>query len=241
MSMPTSTQIPGWITLAEDPPVLVKEYSFGPGRANALAVGMPEGKWLIISPPPSLTRTEADAFAQQGGVVALVANNGAHHLGLGPSRALFPQAVTYAAPRAAARIRKKGQDYGELETIEKLRPLLGDRIAVVPVAGDKIGDVLLRVRTEKGVVLYAGDFIANMPQLPDKLLFRLIFRLTDSAPGLKVFKMFFTFFVADRKAACADLIRELEANPPAILVPAHGDVDSRADLGPTLLRMLRAM
>ena len=64
-------------------------------------------------------------------------------------------------------------------------------------------------------------------------------RLTDSAPGLKVFGMYFKFFVADRKAACASLIRELEKNPPAILVPAHGDVVQRPDLARTLLEMLR--
>jgi hypothetical protein len=46
---------------------------------------------------------------------------------------------------------------------------------------DKPGDVCVRVRTEKGTVFYAGDFIANMPTLTKNLLFKL----TDSAPGLE--------------------------------------------------------
>ena len=56
-----------------------------------------------------------------------------------------------------------------------------------------------------------------------------------------MFGLFFKFFVKDPKAARAFLIRELEANPPAILVPAHGDVVERSDIGPTLVGMLRAV
>jgi len=47
-------------------------------------------------------------------------------------------------------------------------------------------------------------------------------------------------FVADRKAAIDFLIRELQADPPSVMVPAHGDVVASADLATTLLGMLRA-
>jgi hypothetical protein len=234
------TMVPGWTTLAEQPPVLVKEYAFGAGRANAMAVGLPGDKWLIMSPPIELSAAEAEAFERVGPVVALVENNGSHHMGLGPCRARFSQAVTYAAPRAAARIRKKGRDFGQLEPIERLTPLLGEKVAVVAAEGDKIGDVVMLVRSERGTFFYAGDFFANIQRLPRNFLFRTIFKLTDSAPGLKVFNMFFRFFVADGKAARRFLIRELEANAPTILVPAHGDVLERGDLTPTLVGMLEA-
>ena len=235
-----TAHVPGWTTLADDPPVLIKEYAFGPGRANALAIGLPDRKWMLVSPPPTLGPADAEAFAKLGSVVALLENNGSHHLGLGPCRALFKDAVSYAMPRAAARIRKKGKDFGELEPIEKLQPLLGSRIALVPIDGDKIGDVCIRVQTDKGTLFYAGDFIANINTLPSNLLFKLFFKLTDSGPGLKVFNIFFKFFVANAKAARACLIKEIEQNPPSILVPAHGDVVTKPDLAPTLIGMLRA-
>jgi hypothetical protein len=235
-----TTHVAGWTTLADEPVVLVKEYAFGPGRANALAIGLPGRRWLIVSPPPELAREEVAGLQQLGSVVALLASNGAHHLGLGPCRVLFPQAVTYAAPRAAARIRKKGKDFGQLDPLEQLEPLLGDRVSLVSVAGDKVGDVCVRVQTERGTLFYAGDFIANLQALPSNLLFRLFFKLTDSGPGLKVFNAFFKFFVADAGAARASLVNELERHPPAILVPAHGDVVARTDLGPTLVGMLRS-
>jgi hypothetical protein len=236
----TNIIVPGWTTLSESPLVLVKEYGFGPGMANALAVLLPDRKWAIMSPPPGLSPAEVEGFRARGSVAALIENNGAHHLGLGPCRALFPEAVTYAAPRAAERIRKKGKDFGQLSSIESLRPLLGDKVSVIEVSGDKIGDVIMRVQSERGGILYLSDFIANIQKLPKNLLFRLMFKLTDSGPGLKVFGMFFKFFVSDKKAACDFLIRELEQNAPNIIVPAHGDVVERSDIGPTLVGMLQA-
>ena len=104
--------IPGWVTISEDPPVLVHEYGFGAGKANALAVLLPERKWMIVSPPPKLSPSEAKAFEEHGSVVALVENNGTHHMGLGPCRKLFPAARAYAEPQAAARIRAKNAEAG---------------------------------------------------------------------------------------------------------------------------------
>jgi len=163
-----------------------------------------------------------------------------HHLGLGPWRAQFEDAVTYASPRAAARIRKKGKDFGQLEPTEQLQPRLGDKIALIAIDGDKFGDVCVRVQTDKGTLFYAGDFIANIQTLPSNILFRLVFKLTDSGPGLKLFGAFFKFFVANGKAARACLLNELERHPPSILVPAHGDVVQKPDLAATLIGMLRA-
>ena len=99
-----TTTVPGWTTLAEDPPVLIKEYAFGPGRANAMAVRLPDRSFMIMSPSADASVAETEAFTALGGVSALVENNGSHHMGLAGWRARFPQAVTYAAPDAATRI-----------------------------------------------------------------------------------------------------------------------------------------
>jgi len=235
-----TTTISGWTTLTENPAVLVRDYAFSGGRTTAVAVSLPGHRWLLVSPPSDITAAEAEAFTAHGEVVALLEHNGSHHMGLGPWRARFPKAVTYAEPAAAARIRKKGKDFGQLEPIAALQPLLGDKVAVFAIAGCKIGDALVRVRADQGTLLYAGDFIANMQKLPSNPIGRLLFKWTDSGPGLKVFSLFFKFFVANRSVARDALIQELEKNPPAILVPGHGDVVTRADLGPTLIGMLRA-
>lgn len=234
-----TTHVKGWTTIAENPQVSIREYAFGPGKSNAMAVQLPNGKLMIVSAPTGVPKEELRELEAIGEVVALLANNGTHHLGLGPGRAAFPNATTYAAPDAAARIRSKGKDYGELKSIDALRPMLGDKVAVTPIDGCKAGDVIVRIKTEKGTLVYASDFVANINQLPSNFFFRLVFRLTDSGPGFKVFGIFFRFFVKDRGATRDHLIREIEADAPTILVPAHGDVITRTDLAPTLVSMLR--
>jgi glyoxylase-like metal-dependent hydrolase (beta-lactamase superfamily II) len=233
------TTVTGWTTLAEQPLVLLREYGFGPGKANALAVRLPNGKLLLISPPVGVPDAELKALATQGEVTALVASNGAHHLGLAPCGKAFPGAVSYATATARARILKKAKGAGRLEPIESLQPQLGDGISLVAADGCKTGDVILRVQTERGLLLYAGDFFANIATLPKNPLFRMLFKLTDSGPGFKVFRIFFKFFASDPRALRDFLVRELEARPPVILAPAHGDVVTRPDLGPTLISMLR--
>jgi hypothetical protein len=161
-------------------------------------------------------------------------------MGLPMCRKLFPNAVSYATADARQRILKRAKDPGHIEPIERLLPWLGDKVRVLAAPGCKIGDVLVHVQTERGALLYAGDFIANIEQPPKNLLFRLMFRLTDSGPGLKVFRIFFKFFVADQRALRDFLIHEIEARPPAILVPGHGATVTRSELGPTLVSMLRA-
>jgi hypothetical protein len=234
-----STNVQGWTTLAETPLVLVREYRFGPGTANALAVRMQNGQLLIVSPPCGVAPDELKSLEQQGKVTALLAINGAHHLGLGPCRKAFPEAKTYAAPAARDRILKRNKDAGDIEPLGALQPLLGDTIRVIAVDGCKLGDVLIGVETERGNILYASDFIANIQTLPKNLLFKLAFRLTDSGPGLKVFRLFFKFFARNPALVRDVLIREIEVRPPAVMVPAHGDVVSERDLGATLVGMLR--
>lgn len=227
----------GWVKLADKPLVFARSYSFGKATANALVVALPNDKLLIVSPPTRASAEELRELESHGEVIALLANNGLHHLGLAPCRAVFPNAISYAAPLAAQRIRKKGKEPGQLLSPDQLKPLLGDQVTVLQVPDGKIGDLMVRVRTDKGVLLYAGDLIANMPSLPPALVPRLLFKLTNSAPGLKLFNFYIKLFIKNRKAALAFLLKEIEANPPTILVPAHGDVLARDDL-PSDLRTL---
>src|SRR5690606_40211598 len=112
-------------------------------------------------------------------------------------------------------------------------------VDLVPLEGDKVGDLLMRIRTDRGVLLFVSDYIANIPQLPKSGVPRALFKLSRSAPGLKIFNLFVWAFVADRKRAKASVIRAIEEQPPSVLVPAHGDVLADPDLSGKLLALLR--
>jgi hypothetical protein len=202
-------------------------------------VRLPDETLLLISPPTGLSASELDALAGLGEVSALLANNGAHHLGLAGLSRRFPQAVSYATDAARARILKKSKQPVPIQPLSQLLPKLSDKIQVIAAVGCKVGDVIVRIHSERGPVLYIGDFFANIPKLPWNPLFRLMFKLTNSGPGFRVFGIFFRFFASDRAGLRDFLIRELEAHPPAVMIPAHGDPITRPNLGPTMVSMLR--
>lgn len=233
------TSIPGWTQLAAEPLVLMREYSFGPGSANAVAVRLGDGSLLVISPPTGLSARELDELASVGEVSALLANNGAHYLGLASFCRRFPNATAYATEAARERITHKSKQPLQLQPLSQLAPKLSGKIEVIAAEGCKVGDVLVRIHSERGPLLYVGDFFANIPKLPWNPLFRFMFKLTKSAPGFRVFGIFFRFFASDRAALRDFLIRELQRSSPAVMIPAHGDYVARADLGPTMISMLQ--
>lgn len=235
-----NSPLPGWTLLASEPLVLMREYSFGPGVANALLVRLQDGSLLFVSPPTDLSASELDAIAGLGEVSALLANNGAHHLGLAGFCKRFPKAVCYAADAARARIAQKSKQPVTLQPLAQLSAKLSNKVEVIAADGCKVGDVIVRIHSDKGPLLFVGDFFANIPKLPWNPLFRVMFMLTKSAPGFRVFGIFFKFFASDRPALREFLIREIEKHPPALMIPSHGDPVARPDLAPTMISMLRA-
>jgi glyoxylase-like metal-dependent hydrolase (beta-lactamase superfamily II) len=204
----------GWTTL--DDGVWWREYLFAPGAyATTLVFRAPAGL-VVISPCCGLDDAGYDAIAAQGDVVALVANNAAHHLGQAGWRARFPQAVSYASPAAMPALRDK---------VPELRPVdtrvLGERATIDLLDGYRTGDLLVRVRTALGSVWYTGDLLTNIQRLPGPPL-RWLFTCTGSAPGLRLFRVGVWFTVADRPALRAHVLRLLDEDPPAVIVPGHG-------------------
>jgi glyoxylase-like metal-dependent hydrolase (beta-lactamase superfamily II) len=234
-----NSPIAGWTQIAAEPLVLVREYSFGPGTANAVAVRLDDGTFLVVSPPTNLSARELDELASVGEVSALLANNGAHYLGLASFCQRFPSATAYATETALQRIQQKSKQPVALKPLSQLLPKLSDKIEVIAADGCKVGDVLVRVQSERGTLLYVGDFFANIPKLPWNPLFRLMFKLTKSAPGFRVFGIFFQFFSSDRAALRDFLVRELQSSSPTVMIPAHGDYIARPELGPTMISMLQ--
>ena len=228
----------GWEVISEQPLLVRREYSFGPGDANATAVEIEDGKLLLVSPPIGIEGAY-DELREHGEVVAISQLNGAHYMGIEEARAAFPFARVFASDAASVRIRKKAQDPGDIESLDQFREVVGDRLEIVEVPGHKIGDVILRARTDKGTAWWTGDIVANMPPVKS-LLLRLANKWTDSGPGFKVNRLFLKFFAQDKLAIRDFLIEELAAHPMDVFIPAHGDPILREGLASELTEMLRA-
>ena len=93
------------------------------------------------------------------------------------------------------------------------------------------------MRAAEGLLWYVTDIILNLPRLPSHPLFAALFKLTDSAPGLRINRIAPLFMVRDRPALWQWLAAEARRDTPRWLVPAHGDsIDLAA--GPTRLENL---
>jgi hypothetical protein len=215
----------GWRIIDGDAAVLTLTYKFGgEGQANCFTAKLPSGGLMVISPPRNISAAELEALAAYGEVEVIVANNGYHHLGVGRWREQFPRARCFAAPGAAARIAKKSRDAGELEPLSALAPLLGDDVAVIEAPSSKCGETWAWAKIAGGYAWYASDVLANMEQLPSNFLFRMLFKLSKSAPGYKVFNLAVKFIISDKKLALGAMLDDVRRHPPTVMVPAHGTI-----------------
>lgn len=221
-----------WKQLGSDPLVAVFEYSFGPGTCNSLVVGVAGGV-IVVSPPCRVTASEMDAAAALGSVRALVASNAFHHLGLPAWKARFPDAPVFAPAQSIGRVAAKTGLTG-IRPLSEAAAICGERVTLTDMPHYKTGEVLVRIRGADGVAWYVTDVILNLPGLPTHPIARFAFRVTRSAPGLRMNRLAPLFMVKDRPALWRWLRDEVDREPPRWLIPAHGDV---VDLSATPTRL----
>jgi glyoxylase-like metal-dependent hydrolase (beta-lactamase superfamily II) len=230
-----------WDVIDEERGLFTREYSFAKGaHARMMTARMKDGRLLAASPGRNIPDAALRALDRRGGVGALIATNAYHYLGVPTWKAAFPHAPVYAPRGAHARLRKKMPELTEILPLEDLTPLLAPEVQVRDVPGIKIGDTWLQVQTARGPVWYVSDSCFSLKDPPSRLLPRLIFRWTDSAPGFRINGLGLKFFVNDRPAYRRWVLGELARELPQVVVTAHGAIVDHAGAGADFLRMAEA-
>jgi len=214
----------GWNIIDNDAGVLSYEYSFNSSgsKSNMFAARMGDGCMVVLSPGVGLSEAAFGELLGYGAVGAVVATNGFHHLGIAEWRKRFPKARFFAPEKATTRIGKKNREAGEFESMEKLMPLLGPDVGIRDFEGTKCGETAAWAKTATGYAWFASDLLANLPALPNSFPLRMLFKLTKSAPGFRVFNLAVKFIIKDRKGVFAQFLKDLKSHPPSVIVPAHG-------------------
>jgi hypothetical protein len=212
----------GWKIFDADAPILTYEYSFGPGTANALAIGA-EGGLVVVSPPCRVGAGVFEDLSRYGRVTALVASNAFHHLGIPEWKRRFPDAAVYAPAQSLARVERKTKLTG-IRQLAAASSVTGSRFELIDMPHYKTGEVLVRIKTGRGLVWYITDFAMNMAKLPNNPVARLLFKLSGSAPGLKFNNIAPLFMVIDKAGLKRWLASEFDKAPPGWLIMAHGDI-----------------
>jgi hypothetical protein len=208
--------------LTADGSVRVLSYSFGFGTANTLAAKLDDGTWLAISPSVGTPEEALQALADDGGVSALIAPNAFHHLGQGPWRQRFPQAISYAHADALPRLSKKAAGI-PFRSLHELQSKLPSRVRIVEPAGLKAPDVLAVVHSGDETVWFGGDLISNTAAADMSLLARVGFGLLGGGPGFRLNPVPSIVYLKDKLAWRTSVQAVLAAAPPTAFVPAHGD------------------
>jgi len=228
----------GWTVIDRDAGVFSAEYTFTKdGFARCMTARMGDGSILLVSPGARMSDACKDEIAELGPVGAVMSNNGLHHLGIPEWRARFPEASGYAPDLAASRIAKKNPEAGSLGGLAELQERAGDSFGVYEVANTRVGESWVWVKTELGYVWYVSDILINMAKPPAAFVPRMLFTMTKSAPGFRVFNLSLAFAVKNKKATLRALLEQMDAHPPAVIVPAHGEVLA----GPTLAAEAKAL
>lgn len=215
----------GWNVLDEERGVWWREYEFTRGAwATTLAFRADEGV-IVLSPAPALDARALDAIGALGPVRALVATNGQHHMGQASWRARFPGAESFAPPAALPVLaRKLDVPFRSLAELP-----LPPHVRWRDVPGFSEGETLLAIEGSRGPIWFTGDLVTNIQRTPGPPL-RWLFTMTDSAFGLKLFRLAVWGFVKDRKGVRAAVEERFAELPPRVIVPGHGPPIEAADL-----------
>jgi hypothetical protein len=210
----------GWTVVDAKLPLLTYLYSFGNGLATALAVGGPKGL-LVVSAPAGVPEAAFTELEKHGKVVALVAPNAFHHMGIPVWKARYPDAAVFAPAQSIARVTKKSGVAG-IRPLAESGEFTGVDVDLVDMPHYKTGEVLVRARSGAEVFWYVTDVIMNMPKAPPGF-FGLIFKWTGSAPGLRPNGVAPLMMVKDKRALYRWLREQAEKAPPTQLIACHGD------------------
>lgn len=152
---------------------------------------------------------------------ALIAPNAYHYLGQRAWRLHFPGATSYAPSGALARLSRKSPDVPyrlASDLIETIQPRVG---FLVP-EGMKSPDMLIRISVAGSTVWWMGDLVTNTAVDDQNWLLRIIAPLAGSGLGYRRNSKPGLVYVRDAKAWLHSITNALDAEPPSIVVPAHG-------------------
>ena len=233
------TTATGWRVIDADATILTWTYAFdGSASANCFVVRMGDGRLLVVSPACRMPKAAFQELGRYGQVGAVLANNGMHYLGLVEWRERFPHARFFATPESAARIGAKSPYAPPLESLDALRPLLGEALIVQEAPSPRCGETWVIARTTRGSVWFVSDLFTNMDRIEGPFIARLLFRLTNSAPGFRIFNLALNFTVRDRKQVLSRLLADVTRHPPAVMVPSHGEILHRPSLASETRRLI---
>lgn len=218
--------------------VWVGEYSFHDNTIHMLVTELGPGRLAVFSPGPGASDAAFAELDGLGQVVALVSPGAFHNEGLPVWHKRYPAAQLYATRSGVARIAKLYKSLPACKLASELAATGGD-LSIYETPG-KHGDLLVFIKRGETTILFSCEYLVNWADAPTKLLFRLLFKWTQSVPGLRMAKPAAWFLSADLKEVARFCSEKIEAHGVDHFVPCHGDVVTAPNVKAQLEQAIRA-
>ena len=197
-------------------------------KVRMLALGLGNGRLLIVSPGKPTNDARFAALAPWGTPAFLLAPNHFHNGGIALWHQKFPDAAVVAHPTAIPRLTKQVPGV-PLQDLATLTAALPPHIRVLTPPDAKQGEVWLSIATPAGHIWCVCDGIINEHALPTGPV-GWMFRLLGFRTGLMTNPLFKRIFLRSKAAHKAWVCAQLDADKPVVFVPAHGDILRGADV-----------
>lgn len=224
-----------WEIFDAQRPVLAGLY--GANRARMLAFGLADGTLCVVSPGSGLDEARFAALEAHGRPSVLLAPNHFHNAGIAPWKQRYSEAIVVAHPTAIPRLRRQvpGVEVQDLSALQA-RLAEGTRLLSPPMA--RQGETWVSVKMQEGTAWFVTDGIINETRLPSGPLGWFL-KIVGFRTRLMTNPFFKRLFLKDKSEYKRWVLRELEQDPPAVFIPAHGAVLRGADLVERLAAVTR--
>lgn len=214
-------------------------YSHHGNPINMFVVDLGQKQLAVFSPGKGVDASMFGELDTLGKVVALVSPGAYHNEGMPSWHVRYPDAKLYATASGLTRIKKLYPALPALAPASELAALSGGSVATYETPG-KHGDLLVFVTRGQRVTLFNCEYLINWDGAPAKLLFRLMFKWTNSVPGVRVAKPASWFLGANVKDVSRFCQQKIEAHGVTSFVPCHGVVVRDADVRSRIEQAIQA-
>jgi len=192
------------------------------GELRCTAITLQSGGLCLFSPVAGLNACAQESLRERGAVEFLIAPNHYHNKGMAEYAKAYPAASIVASEASQPRLeRMTGLNFQGLEALSQSFP---EGMRLVPPEGLKTGEVWLVAPAGNGVAWLVVDAFAGAKGLPE-----------EGDETVRLLGTFPKFGIQDRSLYLEWLNRFLHSEPPDVLIPCHGQIES----GPRLKAQLQ--
>jgi hypothetical protein len=204
---------PGLLTVVGQIPMPLGNF---PRRMTV--VGLDRNRTALFSPIP-LDEGQMAMIEALGQPVYLIVPNGGHRLDLRAFHARYPKAKIVTAPGSKTQVEEAAKPV-------QTRAVLGERSALIVLAGCEERELAMMVRSDDGVSLITNDVIGNVAH-PKGIGATIMARMMGFGPTPRITVAARRFFIKDKAALAAQLRDWSRIDGLKRIIPSHGDIIDR--------------